>query len=116
VSSRLELARQVARRAQRSIYLLQGLRSALKDMGREDLVAVLDLVDQDAQAAWVHSTSVLEDADRTTTRWALGSLRQLAQMGGPQAAPVALRLARRLNAGSVRIPSESQKTSKFLSR
>lgn len=109
MSSRLDLARQVARRAQRSIYLLEGLRSALEDLGRDDLLAMLDLVEQDAQAAWVISSSVLEDADRATTRWALGSLRQLAHLGGPPARPIATRLARSIHRGTVRIPSNPRK-------
>ena len=110
MSSRLDLARQVARRAQRSIYLLEGLRCALEDLGRDDLVAMLDLVNQDAQAAWVLSTDVIEDADRATTRWALGSLRQLAQLGGHPAHPIATRLARSIHRGTVRIPSKPSKT------
>lgn len=110
MSSRIELARQVARRAQRSIYLLEGLRSALEDLGRDDLLAMLDLVEQDAQAAWVISSSVLEDSDRAATRWALGSLRQLAQLGGHPAHPIANRLARSIHRGTVRIPSDPRKT------
>lgn len=45
----MDLAHFIVRRAQRSVYLIDGLRRALDDFGRPDLVAVLDLVGEDAR-------------------------------------------------------------------
>ena len=90
------LARLVSRRAQRSIYLLDGLRHALEDLDRPEFVAVLDLVREDASAARLASERVLE-ADATGQHLrTLVDLEQLARLGGARAITLARRVARRM--------------------
>jgi hypothetical protein len=93
-----ELAGFVFHRAQRSVYLLEGLRHALADLGRPDLIAVLDLVHQDASQAKEASSRFLEvRASRRALR-TLVDLQKLARLGGPHAHPLAIRMARRISA------------------
>ncbi len=91
-----ELARLVSRRAQRSIYLLDGLRQALEALDRPEYVAVLDLVREDAAAAHLASERLL-DAEATGRHLrTLVDLQQLARLGGPRGITLARRVARRM--------------------
>ena len=91
-----ELARLVSRRAQRSLYLLDGLRQAIADLDRPEYLAVLDLVREDADAARAASEQVLLAAATGQHLRTLVDLQQLAHLGGRRAVTLARRVARRL--------------------
>ncbi len=91
-----ELARLVSRRAQRSLYLLDGLRQALEDLDRPEFVAVLDLVREDAAAAHQASTRLLTASAQEMRLRLLMDLHRLSHLGGPQSAPLVRRVARRM--------------------
>ena len=91
-----ELARLVSRRAQRSIYLLDGLRQALEALDRPEYVAVLDLVREDAAAAHLASERLLDQEATGRHLRTLVDLQQLARLGGPRGITLARRVARRM--------------------
>lgn len=72
-----ELAGFVFHRAQRSVYLIEGLRHALEDLGRPDLIAMLELVLQDASQAKAASELALEKLTRDQHLRALRDLHAL---------------------------------------
>ena len=92
-----EFARLVLRRAQRSLYLLDGLRQALEDLDRPEIAAVLDLVREDAAAAKSASDTHLRAAREHHRLGILVDLQQLSRLGGPRGTRIAHRLAHRLS-------------------
>ena len=91
-----ELARLVSRRAQRSLFLLDGLRQAFEAFDRPEFVAVLDLVREDAAAARVASERIILDDRRHRRIGLLVDLEQLSRLGGARGLTLARRVARRM--------------------
>jgi len=90
------LAPFVLNRAQRSLYLISSLRQALGDLGRPDLIAILDLIHQDASQAQEASKHEMALKARGLQSRILVDLKSLAKAAGPAAQPLAVRIARRL--------------------
>ncbi|WLT30069.1 hypothetical protein [Geothrix sp. PMB-07] len=93
-----EFAEFVFQRAQRSGYLLESLRHALADLGRPDLIAILDLVNQDTFKIMETSRGLQEECIRFQTLETLVDLQKMAKLGGPRARPFASRIAQRITA------------------
>ena len=92
-----DLAKYVLRRVQRSSYLLGAMRQALGDLGRPDLVAVLDLALQDAnesQAACEHARIARRQSRSLRIRL---DLQAMADLGGPKARRLAAKVTRRIH-------------------
>lgn len=104
IQQETDLARLVARRAQRSIALIAGLRNALRDIGRDDLTAVLDLISEDAEHARAACDRLLVARKRARRLRILSDLGRLSSMGGPRAARVAQSLAEDLSTPSGSFP------------
>ncbi len=94
----IELARLVSRRAQRSLYLLDGLRRALEDLDRPDIAEVLELVRQDARDAYVATERFLVTTQKRHRLGILVDLHQLSRFGGPKGQRLAKRVAHGLDA------------------
>lgn len=92
----ITLARLVHRRAQRSLFLLDGLRQALEALDRPEYVAVIDLVVEDAAAAHQASQRLLTSSEEQLRLRLLMDLQQLSHLGGPRAQHLARRVACRL--------------------
>lgn len=71
----------VLRRAQRSVYLIEGLRRALHDLGRPDLVAVLDLVAEDAAEAQKASQDFIAAQRRSKRARIMADLGRITVLG-----------------------------------
>ena len=94
-----DLARFVARRAHLSTHLLDGLRGAIGDLGRPDLVQVVDLVRRNMDEAYSACAAVV-DARRLAKRNRIQvRLIQLAQLGDPKARRLAKCLTEDLSSG-----------------
>ena len=92
----LELARLVSKRAQRAIYLLDGLRQALEDLDHPEFVAVLDLVREDATASHDAASRLLAASAKDLRLNLLLDLQRLSRLGGPQGQRLARRVARQV--------------------
>ena len=93
-----EFARLVLRRAQRSLYLLDGLRQALEDLDRPEIAAVLDLVREDAAAAHSASKRIITTGQRQRRLRILVDLEQLSRLGNTRGLRLARRVAANLDA------------------
>ena len=93
-----ELADFVFHRAQRSVYLIEGLRHALADLKRPDLIAMLDLVLQDASQAKEASQLVLQQLTLRQSMRALSDLQALAKQVEPRSQRLIARMVRHLSA------------------
>lgn len=91
-----ELADFVFHRAQRSVYLIEGLRHALADLKRPDLLAMLELVMQDAAQAQDASRAAMEHSKRERALVMLSDLRDLVAPLAPEKEQLALRVAKHL--------------------
>lgn len=89
-----ELADFVFHRAQRSVYLIEGLRHALADLKRPDLLAMLELVMQDAAQAQDASRLAMERGKQQKTMMILSDLRELVAPLTPEKEQLAIRVAR----------------------
>lgn len=94
------LAQYVASRAHLSMHLVAGLRAALKDLGRQDLVAVLDLIGRHAKEAHAACAARLAVQKQEKCLRVLTGLQRLNDLGGPEAKGVVTRLAHDLVSGS----------------
>ena len=97
------LARYVASRAHTSIHLLGGLRGALRDLGRRDLVAILDLIARHAKEAHTACIEQLATQKQEKCLRVLTGLQQLTELGGPAARGVATSLAHDLVSGAHKV-------------
>jgi len=96
----LNLAHFVASRAHLSIHLVAGLKGALRDLGRPDLVAVLDLIGRHAKESHVACMASLAVQKQEKSLRVLAGLQRLTDLGGPRADAVAVRLSHDLVSGS----------------
>lgn len=99
------LARLVSTRAQLTLHLLDGLRAMILDLGRSDILPVIDLVSRNA-AETLHASDTLLAARHTEKRARiLDRLGRLSKLGGPRAAREAHRLAEDLASNSGSYPA-----------
>lgn len=100
-----DFAHQVVRLAHRSLCAAVGLRHGLLESDRHDLVALLDLIEQDAQQALRRGKQVIADRRQARRLRILSGLGRLSTLGGPRAARVARGLAEDLSSPSGAFPA-----------
>lgn len=86
----------VVQRAERSVHLLEGLRTSLVALGKLDLVPIVDLISDDARLARDAIQRAQEQDRRRTDKRIVQDLKSLVRLGGAAAVPIALSLARRV--------------------
>lgn len=100
--SETDLALYVARRAHISMHLIGGLRTALEDLDRPDMVQVLALIERQAFEAHAACLDALHAYRQAKGLRVLSCMQELSNMGGPRAEPIVSLLAKDISSGAHR--------------